>query len=114
MAFLLLMVCQLSRAAKVAITNVTRKGFICKKKSKQIKLYYLRGKAWKILTLSGFMFKSLSLEVNTANTLVAGLAGVQIPIGARDISLFHNVRTGSGVSSWGKGGRRVKLATHPI
>jgi len=32
MTFLLLMVCQLSRAAKVAITYVTRKGFICKKK----------------------------------------------------------------------------------
>ena len=113
MAFLLLMVCQLSRAAKVAITHITSKGFICKK-SKQIKLYYLRGKAWKKLTLSVLLFKSLSIVAHTANTLLAGLAGVQIPIGAGEISLFHNVRTGSRISFWGKGGRRVKLATHPI
>ena len=113
MAFLLLMVCQLSRAAKVAITYVTRKGFICKK-SKQIKLYYLTGKVWKKLTLIGFLFKSLSIVVRLANTLLARLAGVQIPTGARDIPLSHNVRKGSEVSSWGKGGRNVKLATHPI
>jgi hypothetical protein len=76
-------------------------------------MYYLKGKAWKKLTIIGFLFKNLNIIVGIANTLWAGLARVPIPIGARHFSLPTTSGRAPGFF-WEQGGRSVKLATHPI